>query len=233
MENKNVLSSKETVVLLLSVFIVGFCTIIYELLIGSISSYFLGDSVKQFSIVIGLTMTAMGLGTLISRIINKNLIYYFILIEIILAIVGGLCVPILYFAYTIEAIYYPVMILLILIIGGLIGLEIPLLTRIMEKYYNLKDNISNVLSLDYLGAFIATIVFVYFAMKSGLNPTFKIFLITGFCGGLSTLSALSLELLNFIHSEDYVRAIIYVLSTIIVCTISVLTGIFLVKKYLI
>ena len=86
---------------------------------------------------------------------------------------------------------------------------------------------------NFLGCFIATIVFVYFAMKSGLNPTFKIFLITGFCGGLSTLSALSLELLNFIHSEDYVRAIIYVLSTIIVCTISVLTGIFLVKKYLI
>lgn len=86
---------------------------------------------------------------------------------------------------------------------------------------------------NFFGCFIATIVFVYFAMKSGLNPTFKIFLITGFCGGLSTLSALSLELLNFIHSEDYVRAIIYVLSTIIVCTISVLTGIFLVKKYLI
>ena len=86
---------------------------------------------------------------------------------------------------------------------------------------------------NFFGCFIATIVFVYFAMKSGLNPTFKIFLLTGFCGGLSTLSALSLELLNFIHSEDYVRAIIYVLSTIIVCTISVLTGIFLVKKYLI
>ncbi len=86
---------------------------------------------------------------------------------------------------------------------------------------------------NFFGCFIATIVFVYFAMKSGLNPTFKIFLITGFCGGLSTLSALSLELLSFIHSEDYVRAIIYVLSTIIVCTISVLTGIFLVKKYLI
>ena len=66
MENKKkILTSKESVILLLSVFVVGFCTIIYELLIGSVSSYFLGDSIKQFSLVIGLTMTAMGLGTLI------------------------------------------------------------------------------------------------------------------------------------------------------------------------
>lgn len=160
-ENKSILTTKESVILLLSVFVVGFCTIIYELLIGSISSYFLGDSIKQFSIVIGLTMTAMGIGTLLSRFINKDLIYWFIFIEIVLAIVGGLCVPILYFAYTIEGIYYPVMCVLILIIGALIGLEIPLLTRIMETYYNLKDNISNVLSLDYLGAFLATICFPF------------------------------------------------------------------------
>ena len=139
-ENKhNILTAKESSILLLSVGVVGFCTIIYELLIGSVSSYFLGDSIKQFSLVIGLTMTAMGIGTLVSRLVNKNLIYWFILIEIVLAVVGGLFVPILYFAYSIEVIYYPVMVLLILLIGGLIGLEIPLLTRIMEKYYDLKS----------------------------------------------------------------------------------------------
>ena len=193
MENKGVLSTKEVVVLLLSVFIVGFCTIIYELLIGSVSSYFLGDSIKQFSLVIGLTMTAMGIGTLISRIINKDLIYYFIFIEIILAITGGLCVPILYYAYTIEAIYYPVMVLLILTIGCLIGLEIPLLTRIMEKYYDLKDNISNVLSLDYLGAFIATIVFPFI-----LLPVLGIFESSVFAGFLNLIVAI----INFFWFKD-------------------------------
>lgn len=175
---KKVLSSKETVILLLSVFIVGFCTIIYELLIGSVSSYFLGDSVKQFSLVIGLSMTAMGIGTLVSRFIHKNLIYWFILIEIILAIIGGLSVPILYFSYMNEAFYYPVMFFLIMSIGILIGLEIPVLTRIMETYYDLRNNISNVLSLDYLGAFIATLAFPFL-----LLPVFGIFnssIIAGF-----------------------------------------------------
>ncbi len=179
-ENKKILTTKESVILLLSVFVVGFCTIIYELLIGSVSSYFLGDSIKQFSLVIGLTMTAMGIGTLFSRFINKDLIYWFILIEVILAIVGGLCVPILYFSYMYEPIYYPMMFILIMIIGILIGLEIPLLTRILETYYDLKNNISNVLSLDYLGAFIATIAFPFL-----LLPLMGIFNSSVFAGVLN------------------------------------------------
>lgn len=84
---------------------------------------------------------------------------------------------------------------------------------------------------NFFGCFIATIVFVYFATKSGLNPTYKTFLITGFCGGLSTLSALSLELLYFIETREYIKASIYLLTTVIVCTIAVMLGIFYCKKY--
>lgn len=194
MENKKqVLTTKESVILLLSVFVVGFCTIIYELLIGSVSSYFLGDSIKQFSLVIGLTMTAMGLGTLVSRLVKNNLIYWFILIEIILAIVGGLCVPILYFSYMCEPIYYPVMFILIMAIGTLIGLEIPLLTRIMEQYYDLRNNISNVLSLDYLGAFIATLAFPFL-----LLPLMGIFESSIFAGLLNLI----VGIINFYWFKD-------------------------------
>lgn len=160
-ENKSILTKKDASVLLFCVFVVGYCTIIYELLIGSISSYFIGDSIKQFSVTIGLTMTAMGIGTLISRFFNKNLIYTFIFVEILLAVIGGLSVPILYFIYSIQFFYYPVMCLLIIAIGTLIGLEIPLLTRIMEEYFQLRENISNVLSLDYLGAFLASLAFPF------------------------------------------------------------------------
>ena len=161
MENKSILTKKDASILLFCVFVVGFCTIVYELLIGSISSYFIGDSIKQFSITIGLTMTAMGIGTLISRFFDKNLIYWFIFVEILLAIIGGMSVPILYWIYSIQFFYYPIMCLLIIAIGTLIGLEIPLLTRIMEEYFQLRENISNVLSLDYLGAFLASLAFPF------------------------------------------------------------------------
>lgn len=83
---------------------------------------------------------------------------------------------------------------------------------------------------NFFGCLFATIVFVYFAMKIELNPALKVFLITGFCGGLSTLSALSIELLHFIQSDEYLRAALYLLSTIIVCTIAVLLGILIVKN---
>ena len=58
---------KETFILIVSVFIAGLCSIVYELLISTASSYFLGDSIKQFSITIGLYMAAMGIGSYLSR----------------------------------------------------------------------------------------------------------------------------------------------------------------------
>jgi spermidine synthase len=181
-ENKSILTKKDASILLFCVFVVGFCTIIYELLIGSISSYFIGDSIRQFSITIGLTMTAMGIGTLVSRFFNKNLIYWFILVELLIAIIGGLSVPILYYVYSIQFFYYPIMCLLIIAIGTLIGVEIPLLTRIMEEYFQLKENISNVLSLDYLGAFLASLAFPFI-----LLPFLGIFNTSLFTGLLNLL----------------------------------------------
>ncbi len=111
--------------------------------------------------------------------------------------------------------------------GGLGALVRYILNLIVPNYTYLP--LATIIA-NFCGCFLATIVFVYFAMKSGLNPTFKIFLITGFCGGLSTLSALSLELLKFIQSDDYMKAAIYILLTIIICTIAVLLGLLFVKN---
>ncbi|MFQ5588471.1 MAG: polyamine aminopropyltransferase [Nitrospiria bacterium] len=154
-------SRKEISILIISIFIAGLCSIIYELLISTASSYFLGDSVKQFSITIGLYMAAMGMGSYISRLIKKNLLSKFIAVEILLGFLGGMSVPILYFCYAYTRFYSFYMVLVILAIGILIGLEIPLLTRIMQRYYTLKINISTVLSIDYLGALIATLLFPF------------------------------------------------------------------------
>jgi len=84
---------------------------------------------------------------------------------------------------------------------------------------------------NFFGCFVATVIFTYFAAKSNLDSSYKTFLITGFCGGLSTLSALSLELMVFIQSGEYLRAAVYTLTTVIICTISVLLGVILVKHY--
>lgn len=148
-------------ILIFSIFIAGLCSIVYELLISTTSSYFMGDSIKQFSITIGLYMAAMGLGSYLSRLLTKRLLLRFIQVEIILGLLGGLAVPLLYIAYAYTDIYYPIMLVLIISIGTLTGLEVPLLTRLLEDYDELKVNLSNVLALDYFGALLATLLFPF------------------------------------------------------------------------
>ena len=70
-----------TKLLLASVFVIATCGILYELLIGSISSYFLGSSILQFSLSIGLFMFFMGVGSYFSKFINDRLLEKFVLIE--------------------------------------------------------------------------------------------------------------------------------------------------------
>ena len=84
---------------------------------------------------------------------------------------------------------------------------------------------------NFLGCFLATFVFTYFIFKSDTDSIYKLLLITGFCGGLSTLSALSIELTVFIQNGEYLRAGAYILISLLICIISVILGLALVKKY--
>lgn len=146
-------------ILLGSVFLIATCAILYELLISTVSSYFLGGSVLQFSLTIGLFMFFMGIGSYISKFFDKNLLDLFVNIEIILGLLGGISTALLYAAYTLTELYYLVAFALIAVLGTLVGLEIPLVTRIIKQYGTLKDIIAQVLSFDYVGALVASVVF--------------------------------------------------------------------------
>ena len=76
--------------LLASIFVAAACALVYELLIGSLSSYFLGDSVAQYSLTIGFFLCAMGVGSYISRWLRHGLMARFIAVELALGLVGGL-----------------------------------------------------------------------------------------------------------------------------------------------
>lgn len=156
-------TQKEKIVFFLTVFIAGLCSLIYELLISSTSSYFLGDSIKQFSLTIGVYMAAMGLGSYLTKLITDELLDWFVKIEIALGLIGGASVPILYFAYEqlTSSEYQFVTLAITFLVGLFTGFEIPLLVRILKTYYPLKSNLAYVLSLDYIGALIATLLFPF------------------------------------------------------------------------
>ncbi len=145
--------------LLAATFIIAVSGLVYELLAGTLSSYLLGDSVYQFSIVIGLFMTAMGLGAYLSRFVQGSLEHAFALTQIILGLIGGLSAPLLFYAFAYLENYSVFLFLLCLAIGTLMGLEIPLITRILQHHQILKLNISNVLTADYVGALAAALLF--------------------------------------------------------------------------
>jgi spermidine synthase len=159
------LDRKQLAVLLISILIVALCGIAYELIIGTVSSYLLGNSVYQFSLTIGLFMFAMGIGSYLSKLFVKELIFNFIVVELIVALVGGISSLLLFVVFPFAAaIYTLVMYALILITGSLVGLEIPLLTRILSQKESIRESIANVLSLDYVGALLGSVLFPLFLL---------------------------------------------------------------------
>ena len=135
---KNLEEIKIIAPLMFCAFFVSISGITYQLIIGGISSYLLGNSVYQFSITIGLFMTALGIGSLFSKYIEKDLMSKFMLVETLLGLVGGITGVILFYSYAISELYIVIMFLLIIAIGSLTGLELPILTRIIEDYEDLK-----------------------------------------------------------------------------------------------
>jgi spermidine synthase len=104
-------------------------------------------------------MSFMGLGAFLSKFITNKLLDRFIEIELTIGLVGGISAGLLYASFTLSEYYYVVAFLLIAVISTLIGLEIPLITRILEKHTTLKDALANIMAVDYMGALIASILF--------------------------------------------------------------------------
>ena len=145
-------------VLLAATFAIAAAGLVYELIAGAVSSYLLGDSVTQFSFVIGFFLTAMGIGAWLSRFVAA-LERTFVVTQIALGLVGGFSAAILFFAYAVVDNYQPILLLVCLVAGALVGLEIPLITRILQRRGPLSVNLANVLALDYVGALAAAVAF--------------------------------------------------------------------------
>lgn len=147
------------VALFVSVFLIAACGLIYELIAGTLASYLLGDSVLQFSTVIGTYLFAMGAGSWLSRYINKGLVSQFITIELLVGLVGGFSSSILFLAFAYTQSFRLVLYLLVSAVGILVGLEIPLLMRILKDRFQFRDLVSHVLTFDYIGALFASLLF--------------------------------------------------------------------------
>ena len=152
------------VALLASVFVVAACGLVYELAAGTLASYLLGDSILQFSTVIGTYLFAMGVGSYLSRFFERQLVAHFLRIELLVALAGGLMPAALFALHSLAAPSFRfALYAMVLVVGILVGLEIPLVMRILKRQfqqrYGLKDLVSQVLTFDYLGALAVAVAF--------------------------------------------------------------------------
>jgi spermidine synthase len=145
--------------LLASVLLIAASGLIYELVAGTLASYLLGDSVTQFSTVIGTYLFAMGIGAWLSRFVTRGVASRFILIELMVGVVGGFSSAVLFLAFAFTDSFRLVLYTLVVVIGALVGLEVPLLMRILKDRYEFKDVVAHVLTFDYLGALGASLLF--------------------------------------------------------------------------
>lgn len=154
--------------LLASVFVVAACGLVYELAAGALASYLLGDSVLQFSTIIGTYLFAMGVGSWLSRYVERQLVAQFLKIELLVGVIGGLMPAGLFIVHSLLppaelAAFRTLLYALVLLVGALVGLEIPLVMRILKdqfsQRYALRDLVSQVLTFDYLGALLVALAF--------------------------------------------------------------------------
>ncbi|MBL8485650.1 MAG: polyamine aminopropyltransferase [Rhodocyclaceae bacterium] len=163
--------------LLASVFAVAACGLAYELVAGALASYLVGDSVTQFSTVIGTYLFAMGVGSWLSKFIDRDLVGRFVQIELAVGLLGGFAATVLFLVFASHAApFQPLLYLLVFAVGVLVGLEIPLVMRILRREVAFRDLVARVLSVDYLGALAVSILFpLFLAPHLGLIRTGLLF----------------------------------------------------------
>lgn len=165
-----------TPILFLNVLVIAACGLIYELLAGTVASYVLGDSVTQFSLIIGLYLSALGVGAWLSRFIERDLAARFVDVELAVALIGGLSAPLLFLGFSRLEWFRLFLFSVVFVIGVLVGLELPILMRILKEHLDFKELVSRVLSFDYIGSLVAAVLFPMFLMpRLGLVRTSIVF----------------------------------------------------------
>ncbi|HEV2809842.1 MAG TPA: polyamine aminopropyltransferase [Acidimicrobiales bacterium] len=148
---------------LLAVFVCAACGLVYELALITLGSYLTGSSIVQTSLVIGFVMAAMGLGALAAKPLLRWPVPAFAAVELSLGLVGALSVPLLYAAFAWLNLYTPVMLVTAMLIGGLIGAEIPLLMALVQTVRRQEpaDAVADLSAADYGGALVGGLAFPF------------------------------------------------------------------------
>ncbi len=195
-------------ILILSVFVVASCGLAYELIAGALSSYLLGDSILQFSTIIGCYLFAMGVGAHLSKYVSDDdVLARFIDIEMAVGLIGGISAAVLFLTFSwMGAPFRTVLYVLVFMIGAMVGMEVPLVMRALNaRDTAFNELVSRVLTFDYLGALAVSLLFpLVLAPHLGLVRTGFLFGMLNVGVGFWTMHVFRAELKD--HTGRVLRA---------------------------
>lgn len=114
----------------------------------------------------------------------------------------------------------------LVIIGAAFGSS---LRFFLTTIFNNQTFAYGTLIANSLGSFLAGVFFVIISQKLNLANNYNLVLLVGFCGSLTTLSAVSLEVINLFLSANYLNALISLSLNIILALITFSLALFLTK----
>lgn len=119
--------------------------------------------------------------------------------------------------------------ILAVFIGGGIGAVLRYLAGLMCGFKLHQMPIAT-FSVNIIACFIIGFCYAIFQAKTNIPPSVKLALTCGFCGGLSTLSALALEYL--LIQETYpITAVLYTIGTVVLCVFVAALGMWVGKFF--
>jgi spermidine synthase len=158
-----------------TVFLLATCALVYQLLAGAVASYVLGDSITQFSLVVGAFLSAMGLGAYASKHIEPPG-RAFIDAALSSAVIGGTSCELLLISFSRSAFFRPILYFTVFATGVLVGIALPLLLRVLRRQLALRELAAKALAVDYAGAVVGSLAFSLLAVpKLGLARTGLLF----------------------------------------------------------
>jgi spermidine synthase len=178
---------KKSWILKICLFVAGFSGIVAEYILSTLASYFLGDSILQWTLVLSFMLFSMGLGSSLTKRMENGLLEKFIFLEFGLSILVTFSAIAVYLVSS-QTTYNSLLIYgLSILIGMLIGMEIPLVTRLNEHYEELRVNIASVMESDYYGSLVGGLFFAFVGLPI-LGLTYTPFVL----GFLNSVVALAL-----------------------------------------
>ena len=172
------LSPLQVRVLLVTAMVSSAAGLVLELLLVAQASYLMGDATLATGVVVGTFLAAMGLGAWFTEFIAvkgqplNRLLRALVLVEITLCPLCLLGPVSLFLLFAIGAPLWIAIVLLTLMVGLLGGMELPLITRMLETQDQLRRALARVLALDYFGSLLGALAFPLVLLPwLGLLPT--------------------------------------------------------------